>query len=59
MKKINLLVSALIGIQVAQLAINPSQAATIDSVSHIHSLKVYGDQILLGTHEGLHILKKK
>lgn len=58
MKKINLLVSALIGIQVAQLAINPSQAATIDSVSHIHSLKVYGDQILLGTHEGLHILKK-
>ncbi len=30
-----------------------SYAATYGSVSHIHSIKVFGDKALLGTHEGL------
>lgn len=30
-----------------------SYGATYGSVSHIHSIKVFGDRVLLGTHEGL------
>ncbi len=33
----------------------PAQAATFDSVSHIHNIKVDGSRILLGTHEGLYL----
>lgn len=33
----------------------PTQAATFDSVSHIHNIKVDGSRILLGTHEGLYL----
>ena len=44
------LVVALIG---ALTLVPQSYAATYGSVSHIHSIKVFGDKALLGTHEGL------
>lgn len=41
----------------ATTGVNSSSAATFDSVSHFHNLKVVGTQIYLGTHEGLYLLK--
>lgn len=43
-------VIALIG---ALVWVPQSYGATYGSVSHIHSIKVFGDKTLLGTHEGL------
>ena len=31
-----------------------SHGATFGSVSHIHDVKVFGDRVLLNTHEGLY-----
>lgn len=39
--------------------IYPAKAATLDSVSHIHHLKVVGNKILVLTHEGLYELVGK
>ncbi|MEY4421515.1 MAG: hypothetical protein RL581_53 [Actinomycetota bacterium] len=38
---------------------NLASAATLDSVSHIHNVKVLGTQVLLGTHEGLYLYQGK
>jgi photosystem II stability/assembly factor-like uncharacterized protein len=37
------------------LGVNPASGAgqDIGSLSHIHSVRAYGDQVILGTHEGL------
>lgn len=51
MKKI--VTSILVSISLLIPAV-PVNAAKLGSVSHIHAIKVMGDQILLGTHEGLY-----
>ena len=38
---------------------NQAKAATLDSVSHIHHLKVVGNKILVLTHEGLYELVER
>lgn len=37
----------------ALMPIASAQAQTFNSVAHVHSVKAFGDQVLIGTHEGL------
>ncbi|MFM1797029.1 MAG: hypothetical protein RL733_810 [Actinomycetota bacterium] len=43
--------SAVVAILLSQII--PAQAQTFNSVTHIHSVKTFGERILMGTHEGL------
>lgn len=36
-----------------------SHAETFDSVTHIHNVRAFGDQVILGTHEGLYLYQGK
>jgi hypothetical protein len=58
LRKINLL-SAILSITVLMSLFSaPSiHAQSFDSVTHIHSVKVIGKKILIGTHEGLFVYK--
>ena len=50
-----LVISALALVLTGTLTWGPqSYAATFGSVSHIHDVKVFGDRVLLNTHEGLY-----
>ncbi len=48
-------IAGLVGALIGALTLVPqSYAATYGSVSHMHSVKVFEDRVLLGTHEGLY-----
>jgi photosystem II stability/assembly factor-like uncharacterized protein len=58
LRKINLLSAILSITLVVSLFSAPSiHAQSFDSVTHIHSVKVIGKKILIGTHEGLFVYK--
>lgn len=50
--------SVIVGLAIALIGalawVPPSYAATYGSVSHIHGVRVFGDRVLLNTHEGLY-----
>lgn len=43
-------------VAIGLISVSPAQAESFDSVSHFHQVKVVGDKVFLGTHEGLYEL---
>lgn len=55
-KKLSLIGSALL-LLIASAPL--SQAETFGSVTHIHNVRAFGNQVILGTHEGLYLFQGK
>lgn len=52
-KKISVVLGLLFGILLLSVAPALASGQSIGTLSHIHSVRAFGDQVILGTHEGL------